>query len=235
MDTVIDSKLVWSNLKAAFEKTDLPDFKPLAGDPKAFENLQAVETWGRTAKRTFSEQVKENRSEWVAKEVDKVWLERARVTPELKPPFQSKPLLTEARERVDRKIEGGYAGIDTFLKNERQRILNTPRQAQESNEKQQHRGSAHPLKKDTHATLDTTCDAITRIHAQYDHNRRSFIETARAQGVPDPISSFEQARADDVHRIIKTAHKQLHQSFLKHGIDRAPSQTPNRSGPDINS
>lgn len=225
MEAVIDKELAWSNLKETFEKADLPAFKAMSGDAETFSNLQQVETWGRQAKRDFSELTKEHRTEWVAQEVEKVWLERQNLAPELKPPVPERSLSDVAHERVDRKIEQGFTAIDAYMRVEQAQLMQQPEQKTETPT----RPPAHPLKKTGHEMIDQIVEDLTKVYAQYEHNRDSFIQNAYQDGVPNPQGAFDQARADAVEQIRSQAHSRMHQDFVKHGIDRAPAQTS--SGP----
>ncbi|MEL6414288.1 MAG: hypothetical protein AAFQ15_05035 [Pseudomonadota bacterium] len=220
MEAVIDKELAWSNLKETFEKADLPAFKAMSGDAETFANLQQVETWGREAKRDFSELTKENRTEWVAQEVEKVWLERQTMAPELKPPTHQRSLSEVAHERVDRKIEQGYAAIDQYMRTEQARLVQQPEQKADAPT----RLPAHPLKKTNHEMIDQIVEDLTKVYAQYEHNRDSFIQNAYQDGVPNPQGAFDQARADAVEQIRSQAHSRMHTQFVKHGIDRAPER-----------
>lgn len=220
MEAVIDKSLAWSNLKESFEKVDLPDFKAISGDAETFANLQQVESWGRQAKRELSDLTKENRRSWVTQEVDKVWLERQTIAPELNPPLNSKPLRQVAEERVDRKIEHGYVAIDQYMRNEQARLVQQPEQKAEAPTRQ----PAHPLKKTNHEMIDQIVEDLTKVYAQYEHNRDSFIQNAHQTGVPNPVGAYDQARADAVEQIRSQAHTSMHQQFVKHGIDRAPER-----------
>lgn len=228
MAEAVDREAAWTALKQGFEATELQEVKPFTGDPKIFDNLEQVENWGRHAKTTLSQAAKEHRSNWVAQEVDKVWMERQTMAPELKPPLQQKSLQQEAHERVDARIQRGFALIDRHILTERQRFTGAPEQAQSPALRE--RQPAHPLKKQTHASIDDVAEKVKTVFLQYEHNRSALIEQYTRDGVPDPYSAFDQAREDACQDAIKQTHKDIHRSFIKHGIDRAPAHIQVQSG-----
>lgn len=221
MDPVIDKELAWSNLKASFERADLPAFKSISGDAQIFANLQQVETWGRQTKRELSDLTKTHRADWVAKEVDKVWLERQRMTPELKPPLQSRSLSSVAHERVDRRIEQGYAAIDLHMRTEQTRLVQQP----EHDIGEPARDPVRTLEQTGRDIIDQVVADVSKTYAQYEHNRESFIQNAHKDGVPNPQGAYEQARLDAVDNIRTNAHARMQSQFREHSVSRVPVES----------
>ena len=221
MDAVIDKELAWSNLKASFERADLPAFESLAGDAQIFANLQQVETWGRQTKRELSELTKTYRADWVAKEVNTVWLERQKMAPELNPPLQARSLNSVAHERVDRRIEQGYAAIDLHMRTEQARLVQQP----EHDIGEPARDPASTLEQTSREIIDQVVADVSKTYAQYEHNRESFIQNAHNDAVPNPQGAFEQARLDAVDNIRTNAHKRMQSLFHEHSVSRVPVQS----------
>ena len=146
-----------------------------------------------------------------------------------------RPIEAEAQERVSLKVQGLVGSIEAEANRRREEVmgvphashLNPPEAVQETSKPR-----AHPVKRGAHAVLDDAFDESAKVYAHYEHNRDAFIQDAHIQGVPDPLGAFKQAREDQLHAVRESLHKELHQTFKKHGIERkASSPTQSYSGP----
>lgn len=217
MADVIDPNLSWSNLKASFEAVDPEVYKQVQNPAETFKSLRDIDDWASHAKQSFTDEIKTNRPEWVAREVDKVWLERENMAPELKPPLPDKSLSQEARERVDRRIEGVFQGIDQHRQTERQRVLSDPEYKPSQSQEQTR---AHPLSKDTHKAMDKSWHKL-------DEDFDRFLQDA---GI-DRKAPEAQAFKDKMEYQRKAQHRDVGRAFNTHGLTRQPAQTQSQSGP----
>ncbi|WP_022694706.1 hypothetical protein [Ponticaulis koreensis] len=211
MSDAIGSDLSWSNLKSSFEAVDPELYKTVQNPAETFQSIREIDEWASDERARFSDTTKANRTEWVAREVDKVWLERENMAPELKPPLPDKSLSQEARERVDRRIEGVYLQIEQHRKAEHQRVLNNP---ERSVDERKAPTQAHPLSKATHAEIDAS--------------RERLLKEAQAIfGAGEKLDHFRTREAE-----LRTQHhKDVGRAFNEHGISRQPVSDQTRSGP----
>ncbi|HBH91466.1 hypothetical protein [Ponticaulis sp.] len=211
MSDAISSDLSWSNLKASFEAVDPEFYKSVQNPAETFQSIRKIDEWAKKERAQFSDNTKANKSEWVAREVDKIWLERENMAPELKPPIPDKSLSQEARERVDQRIEGVYFQIEQHRKAERQRVLNDP---ERSIAEKKAPTQAHPLSKATHAEIDNSRNALLK-------------EAETIFGAGQKLDQFRAREAE-----LRTKHhKDIGRAFNEHGINRQPATDQTRSGP----
>lgn len=221
-----------------FEPVQSPAPQASAPDERVTHQLRGIEAWAAQTRFQAGQEINQNRETWLNEARNAVALERQQVNLDLNPPYApQKPIEVEAYERVSHKTQRMMAGIEAERARRVEQVTGLPHathaHAADVAKPVEPRARAHPLKKSTHATIDQAFEASARIHAQYEHNRASFIQESQAQGVPDPVGAFEQARADQLDQVRQGLHKQIHQSFKQHGIDRVPAQSQKQSGPGM--
>ncbi len=217
MTDVIDPKLSWSNLKAAFEAVDPEIYKHVPNPAETFKSLRDIDDWANAARNSFTNDINVNRSEWIAVEVDKIALERENLAPELKPPFHQKSHLTEARERVERRIEGVYQNIFRHGEAERKRVLSEPEYAKSRNPAQT---IAHPVSKATHREVDKSWNTLSGEFEQ-------FLQNAGIDHNAPAATAFRSKI--DLQR--REQHRDIERVFNAHDIERLPAQSQTNTGP----
>jgi len=250
-----------SPLGGQFERANPSEYGKTGGDAEKVRAVDASEARRKREHEALKEQATENRREWVAKHVEQIWLERERAQPELNPPIGPGSLTEEANRRVDRDIEGVRREIDRAHRERVAAILSgppptrpqpepaslaaafTPHQPQtrteDMSENSPSRAPAHPLKREVHAIMDRGKAAREKAARHFYARRAGLIETAKARGAENPEKDVNGAQAARQKRIHEATHRMVHRAFVKHGIDRAPSETQGRTqqqtqtGPDV--
>ncbi|NHK29406.1 hypothetical protein FF098_015935 [Parvularcula flava] len=228
------------SLKRELESIDLPAFRSIAGNAKAFRSIAHVELWAKNARQQVAEHIRDNREAWLNQERERIALARHQEAPQLNPPNMARPTIEqEAQRAVSLKAEGYMAEVARLRQAQIEEITRTPNfdpqrtPVDRSQADRQNREPAHPLKKDTHRLIDRGCRTLAKVERHFGKMRQTWIEQAQARGSEDAVGDVYRnyrARKDLVRQAM---HRINDRSFKAHGIDRAVPENNVKSGPEM--
>ena len=214
------------DLKKAFRKTD----------PDIHKQIESVESWAREERRKVAMDIEANKQTWLDEERVQIALERQTPSLDLKPDFPETSIEQEAQERVSRKIQGLMAAVEDERSQRIEEITTLPHATHSKapppeGKPTQERLPAHPFKKETHKTIERVQDVRKRYSKHASKMRETFLKHREDSGAGSPAQDLNRSRGGWMKRIDTAEHRLVDKVFKKHGIDRAPRQAPDGSGP----
>ncbi len=226
-----------NDMRKDFDSANPQEFTKHAGNGEIFAQLREADAWARKERLRVAAGIMKNRETWLNEEREKQAQERSAPSLNLEPDLPKSSIDAVAREKVQQKVIGLMAAVETERQRRRAEIANLPH-ASHLHTPERNGSALAPAQSprqnmmDKASAIQARADRV-RIKARTHFNRMKplFIADAQASGANTPVKEVFDNYRQRLSRIDRAEDRLLSQTFKDQACDRPVQRT--RRGPTM--
>lgn len=216
-------ELLKNHSKRAFDRANPKIWKKVQGDLVKVEQIRGIQKRVEKLHENLKEHCEKQKSNWIAKEVVKLYQKREKLTLEHPAPNwivnTHHSFLKEARYKVHGRINARVKNLSETEYRMVGRVAQGPEYPMKGKD----------LKTQVHSIVTKTQAIRTKARKHFVDHKKQWINKARQKGSQSPERDVFKKQRDRLDRIDKAEHRLIHKAFNHHGKSFIQTQQQNLS------